>query len=294
MAKVVPELVRKYNIGTFKKLLDHKEAIMYALSVGCNQDPMNKGDLKFTYENNPDFQIIQSFPSQFSVLDLEMIRKCPGLPDYNPMALLHGNQVIDFYSPLKIGQHLRSENSIVDVADKKSGALILVESMLYDEADTRVGRCRANLFIRGLGGFGDKGQVEQDRFPKPSSDKPIDEITLPIAPNQAHLYRIASGDVNPLHVDPDQAKEGGFDQPILHGLCTMGFSTRAYQTVFDHHSFSKIGTMFTAPTVPGMTLQVKFFDTENQNQKCFETIAYKANEGIESGNIIAKGFFETS
>ena len=81
-----------------------------------------------------------------------------------------------------------------------------------------------SAFIRGEGGWGgDRGPSGGGRVPRPDPDH---SVTYPTRPDQALLYRL-SGDRNPLHSDPKFAAMGGFDQPILHGLCSFGFTGRA-------------------------------------------------------------------
>jgi acyl dehydratase len=42
-----------------------------------------------------------------------------------------------------------------------------------------------------------------------------------------HRYAGASGDFNPIHIDPDFAKAVGLPNTILHGLYMMGLAARA-------------------------------------------------------------------
>jgi acyl dehydratase len=77
------------------------------------------------------------------------------------------------------------------------------------------------------------------------------------SPEQALLYRV-SGDVNPLHADPEFAAKVGFeDGPILHGLCTYGHVARAIiqsEAGGDAVKLKRFAAQFRKPVWPGDTI----------------------------------------
>ena len=76
-----------------------------------------------------------------------------------------------------------------------------------------------------------------------------------------------SGDRNPLHSDPTFAKRAGFDRPILHGLCTYGFTGRALLHAACGSDPARFGAMrarFSKPTLPGDTLTVSLWDVADR------------------------------
>ena len=93
-------------------------------------------------------------------------------------------------------------------------------------------------------------------MPLPSGP-PDAELSEKTSTNQAAVYRL-NGDINPLHIDPQMAAIGGFDRPILHGLCSFGFATRHVLARFGENNPNNVGAIkarFTAPVFPGETLK---------------------------------------
>lgn len=247
---------------------------------------MNKKHYKFTYENAEGFQ---AFPTNavtvchrgpFADGDFDV----PGMPAFNPMMLLHGEEQVIFTKPLEPGQKYIVEENIADFQDKGKGALLIFDSKILS-ADTKElhTTVRSSLFVRGVGGFGYKGKVRQQipKIPKRAPDFVQAETTTK---NQAFLYRLCN-DRNPLHVDPQMSQMGGFETPILHGLCSYGFSARVIQEKYspeDANGLAQINARFTSHVFPGETLVVQCW-------KEGDNIMF-ATKTEERGKVVVQGF----
>jgi len=121
------------------------------------------------------------------------------------------------------------------------------------------------LFLRGLGGFGFKGRTSSVplKVPERIADKIVEDQTVP---NQAIFYRLA-GDTNPLHIDPNMAQMGGFDKPILHGLCFYGIASKLIVKAFcegDANRLKSVQARFTSHVFPGETIQLSGWKEGNK------------------------------
>ena len=136
-------------------------------------------------------------------------------------------------------------------------------------------------FMRGEGGWGgDRGPSGPKNVPpERSADH---EVTYVTDRDQAFVYRL-SGDRNPLHTDPAFAAMGGFDTPILHGLCSYGFTGRALLHAVcgsDPANFRHIEGRFASPVIPGDALTIRTWSI-GDGQSLFTTSATPAAGGEE-------------
>jgi multifunctional beta-oxidation protein len=240
---------------------DDRDVILYNLGVGAKRT-----DLKYVFEGDDEFQVIPSY----GVIPTFGARAGFGydeiVPNFSPMMLLHGEQYLEIRSfPIPTEATLLSYPKLVDVIDKGKSSIVTTGSVTKDKATGKeLFYNETTVFIRGSGGFGgnakgsDRGNAT--RVYQPPKRQPDAVVEAQTTEEQAAVYRL-SGDRNPLHIDPNFSKAGGFDVPILHGLCSFGFAARAI--VEKYGQFRSIKVRFAGTVLPGQTLVTELWKEGN-------------------------------
>ena len=258
-----------------------KDALLYAIGVGAGLgDPLQ--ELEFTTENSEGVRQ-QVLPS-YAVL-VAQARTSRSLGDFDRAMLVHAEQAFELHRPLPVEGTVRTVATVTGIYDKGSGALVASENVAVDAATgAKLVTSRSGAFIRGEGGFGGE-RGPSDRWQRP--ERPPDhQVVQPTRPEQALLYRL-SGDRNPLHADPKFAARGGFSRPILHGLCTYGFTGRALLHTLCGSDPARFGSMsgrFSRPVLPGDTLVVSIW-REDGDSALFQTATEDGTVVIDHGRM---------
>ena len=258
-----------------------RDVILYSLSLGARRT-----DLPIVYENHENFQALPSFAvipwfNTATPWNMDDI-----VANFSPMMLLHGEQYMEVRKfPIPTAARTLTYPKLIDVVDKGNAAIVVAgfttkdahtqEDLFYNES---------TLFIRGSGGFGGnpkpsaarpKGATAAYKPPQRQPDAVVEEKT---SEDQAALYRL-NGDRNPLHIDPEFSKVGGFKTPILHGLCSLGVSGK--------HVFGKFGAYqnlkvrFAGVVLPGQTLKTEMW--KEGNTVIFQTTVVETGKPAISG-----------
>jgi acyl dehydratase len=86
------------------------------------------------------------------------------------------------------------------------------------------------------------------------------KVELKVTPDKylPHRYAGASGDFNPIHIDPEFAKSVGLPQNILHGLWSMAQVARACTSAAggDPRSLRRLSVQFRGMGLPEQEIEV--------------------------------------
>lgn len=252
------DLIKAWKFADVRQAYTEKDAILYALGVGLGYDPMDEAQLPFVYEKN-----LKVFPGMAAVLGY------PGFWMQDPktgidwVKLVHGEQRMAFHRPFPAAGEVIGRSRVSHVIDKGAdkGALVVVQRNIHNAADDALlATVEQTTFCRGDGGFG-AGDAAPEALPKVPVTPPDQVCVLHTLPQAALLYRL-NADLNPLHIDPQVARDAGYPRPILHGLCTYGVAMHALiKTIcaYEPDRLLYMNTRFSAPVYPGETLLVEMW-----------------------------------
>jgi len=244
------------ELGQGKYSYTKDQVILYHLGVGAGNPATDANELEYTYEKNlkvlPSYGVIPTFGAMGGLANV------PGLK-FNFAMLLHGEQDLQIHQPIPPEATITNRGKVAELWDKGKACLCVLQVDSSDESGRPLFTNRFGLFLRGEGGFGgESGPKAGNAPPERAPDGVIESRSLP---QQALLYRL-SGDKNPLHADPEFAKMGGFDRPILHGLCSYGIVCKAVVDGVLGGDVSKVAryqARFAGVAFPGETYHVSWW-----------------------------------
>ncbi len=197
--------------------------------------------------------------------------------------LLHGEQDMEFLQPIRPGDHITASAKVSSIETKATGETLVIELVAKNQAGETVNRTLFNAFIRGGGRGGSDARVTE-----PERGEPIATIAQQIDKDQTYRYKEASGDFNPIHVDENFAKMAGLPGIIVHGLCTMAFTSKVMIDNFcggDPGKLKRLRVRFTRPVLPGQVITTKVWPGgERDHRKILEFETFNPD-----GRAVIKG-----
>lgn len=241
---------------------DEEDIILYNLAVGAGDPPTDPQELRYAYEGDlvaiPTYGTIPPFGMMMSMAGVEGV-------EVNLGQILHGEHELVVHQEIPTSGRVDQSGKIAAIYDKGKGAVAVVEIVsVLETTGEELFTNRASIYIRGEGGFGgDPGPSSTGAPPDRDPDHIVESKTLP---QQALLYRMASGDKNPLHADPGFAGFAGYERPILHGLCTYGMVAKAVVDKALRGEPGRVGSYkarFSGHVFPGETLVSSIWEEDD-------------------------------
>jgi acyl dehydratase len=244
-----------------------RDSQLHALALGLGADPLDPGQLRFVHDRAEDFE---AFPTQSATLGWVDMLRDPRIVDplwgIDADRMVIGDIEIRMERTLPVAGSGVARSRFIDIVDKGAGrpALLHTRKETINANGILLATLDSWAFLRDGGGFGSPagGGPERVVLPGRSADAVCD---LPTAPNLALLFRLALGDHNALHADPEHARRVGFDRPILHGIANLGIAVHAaMQAVigYDAGRVSAARARMTGAVVPGDTLRCEFWHAD--------------------------------
>ena len=237
----------------------------------------------------PVFSIVPSFQAMgmatMSVIPAELLG-----------AILHGEQDFHYHRPIEPGMELSTTATPIGMRQRSSGVTVVTRTDTREKGGELVTEGYSTTFVRGAQGAEDVGSdAPPHRFDDALREREPDaEIAQTYDPDQTFRYAEASGDPMQIHLDDEFAKSVGLPGIIIHGLCTMAFTSVAAIKSFTPDDPTRLGRLavrFASIALPEQTITTTFWSAgERDGRRCY---AYETTSNADAV-VIKDGWAEIS
>lgn len=232
------------------------------------------GDANPAHREGPDQVASAVFPVVPAFAEMGRVTTDPELNVENPLMIVHGEQRFVYHRPIRPGDVLTLVPSLEAVEDKGKGATFTTKVAATDADGQPVVDQYAVIFVRGAGSGEKPAETSSKTNEPPSRGDLIASFTSHVAEDMPSRYAPASGDHNPIHLDPAVAQMVGLPGVINHGLGTLSLVAGGlvgHLAAGDVGGLSELAVRFTDMVFPGSDLETKVWGTSEAGQYLFET-----------------------
>ncbi len=198
--------------------------------------------------------------------------------DPEQMQVLHAEQEYVYNHPLYVGDELSVTHMVASLRPSRGMAIMTIEQIVETLGESGAATGRAKVIVRegqtvgASGGRPDATAVTTGGKPVPAPEgEQIPALVKHVTQAQIDAYAEASGDHNPIHINPEAARAVGLPGTIAHGMLSMGFLgqlvTKWITTQPSGGWIERLRVRFQAMVFPGDTLTCRGARRERQDER---------------------------
>jgi len=151
------------------------------------------------------------------------LRESTGLQKLNAQ-LVHAQHDLVIHRAPRAGETLATTARVVAANQRRPGAFVVIRLEARGPEGEPISTADYGMLYRGVTLDGESRAVEKLDDPPKHASAPAEMAQIPIAPTAAHVYTECARIWNPIHTDPEYARDAGLPGIILHGTATLAFS----------------------------------------------------------------------
>ncbi|MCX8564747.1 MaoC/PaaZ C-terminal domain-containing protein [Mycolicibacterium mucogenicum] len=188
------------------------------------------------------------------------------VPDDLMLRILHGEHDFRFHRPIVPGEVLTVRAKPIGIEGKESGVVVTTLLETRDSDGELVNEQYFIGFFRGgrfEGSFGEKSPEHSFDEALRASEPAFTSVQT-FDEDQTFRYSDPAGDPMPIHLDDDFAKAMGLPGIIIHGLCTIAFTSHALLSQVspeDPTRLKRLAVRLSKPALPKETITTTFWNT---------------------------------